>query len=283
MTQLGTSSSERQRWGLVTFAGGDRRWTWAARRLARQAEQSRMFASIRIHSAADLGSNHQRFFKEHVEPWSKCRGFGFWVWKPFIIREELRTRRQDLDGVMYLDAGHELNLTSTRARERLREYWASTLDGMGLLAPSLPGHPEFSWTRKAVMWQLDPSGRNHDTDQVQAHPMLRVDAESCDLVDEWVSLCLQDDHFLLHDPAPGEDLDARFVAHRHDQSIFSLLVKNLGYVGPADETYHHPNWTEAGKEFPIWAARNRSGVSVAKTGRLGGLQRSIERLGTKLL
>jgi hypothetical protein len=283
MTPLGTPSGERQRWGLVTFAGGDRRWTWAARRLARQAQESGMFAVIDVFSVQRLATHHPAFYSDHVAPWSHLRGFGLWVWKPFVIRELLRSRSQELDGVMYLDAGSELNLRTDGARRRLRGYWTQVLEGQGLLTAALSDHPEHSWTRRAVLEVLDPSGTQSDTDQLQASPLLRADTTSASFVDEWLGLCLRDDHFLIQDPPPGEPLDPRFVAHRHDQSVFSVLAKTNRFHGSPDETYHAPNWSTEGAAYPIWAARNPSSVSRANAGAFGRIQRSFERLGAKLL
>jgi hypothetical protein len=282
MTPLGPPSGEQQRWGLVTFAGGDRRWNWASRRLARQAQESGMFAAIDVFSAERLATQHPAFYSQHVAPWSHLRGFGLWVWKPFVIGQMLRSHSRELDGVMYMDAGSELNLRSEEPRRRLLEYWTQVIEGQGLLAPRLSAHPERCWTRRAVLDILDPAGLHRETDQLQASPMIRVDATSTSLVDEWLTLCVRDDHFLVQDPLPDEPLDPRFVAHRHDQSVFSVLAKTSGFQGSPDETYHAPDWSTDGAAYPIWAARNPSNVSLADGRLLGRMQRSFERLRSKI-
>lgn len=50
-----------------------------------------------------------------------------------------------------------------------------------------------------------------------------------------------------------------FVDHRHDQSIFSLLVKrDTPFFELSDETYlSKEEWEKKSKDFPIWTTRNR--------------------------
>ena len=51
--------------------------------------------------------------------------------------------------------------------------------------------------------------------------------------------------------------DHRFLEHRHDQSIFSLIAKKNNFFVIPDETYWNPDWNVSGKNYPIWATRLR--------------------------
>ena len=64
----------------------------------------------------------------------------------------------------------------------------------------------------------------------------------------------------LIDDTPSEVAELpEFIEHRHDQSIFSLLVKqsNQHAIIP-DETEWFGDWIGMGDKYPIWATRHRS-------------------------
>jgi hypothetical protein len=80
-----------------------------------------------------------------------------------------------------------------------------------------------------------------------------------DLVKEWQQICSEDNYHYIDDSPSVKPNHNIFKEHRHDQSIFSLLVKKYNHFCVLnDETYWAPDWKNLGKEYPIWAVRNSS-------------------------
>ncbi len=92
----------------ITFGGGSKRFRAAAHRLARQAAASGFFTAATAVTDLELLEDEQ-FRAEHgAFAASNRRGFGYWIWKPYILLRKLRNVR-DGDIVFYCDAGCEIN------------------------------------------------------------------------------------------------------------------------------------------------------------------------------
>lgn len=83
---------------------------------------------------------------------------------------------------------------------------------------------------------------------------LKKDSNSIKLIDEWFSIC-HSKKYLINDSNSRYPNDPEFIAHRHDQSIFSLLRKLRGSLIIKDEKYFY-EWGE-NKIFPIHTKRLR--------------------------
>lgn len=89
--------------------------------------------------------------------------------------------------------------------------------------------------------------------------------EKCDLsvkiIDEWYKTCC-DYHNIDDSPSEAQN-DKCFIEHRHDQSVFNMIMKKYGihnyFLDPA---YFYPDWNRYGKEYPIWYCRNKTGISI---------------------
>ena len=75
------------------------------------------------------------------------------------------------------------------------------------------------------------------------------------------------ENYNLIDDSPSKiPNNTGFIEHRHDQSIFSLLVKKYNLLNyDLDPVYwgsDRNNYILHGKDYPIWACRNRTGKSI---------------------
>ena len=279
-----TEPAER-RWVLVTFGAGLPNWRAAAHRLAEQAQASGHFMQVRTYTESSLRSQYPDFWLQHERILNlQHRGFGYWIWKPFLIRETLLDLTSSrADGVLYLDAGFELNLGTQRANARWRTYGDLVLDSEGLLAMHLPKHPEIAWTSRAALDRLGLSEEDRRSPQVQATPLFANRSWSREFLDEWLAICVEDDYRFLRDPSRLDLEDDAFVAHRHDQSIFSGLVKGNNVATIPDETYWAPDWERAGTDFPLWAARNRTRFTIRNQGLMARSGRVFEKAYSRIL
>lgn len=256
------------RWLLLTFGAGLPNWRAAAHRVGRQARDSSWFHDVRVYDERILKREFPAFTASHSRALrSSIRGFGWWIWKPFLIRESLRTcLAQDLDGVVYVDAGSEINGRTAQAEARFQVYLDMAMDGRDVFAMHLPGHAEEIWTRKEVMDRFELTADLRTAPQIQAQPIMVANPQAIEFADEWLHACTQDEYFLVKDASVGEASGANFREHRHDQSVFSSLMKSHSIATIPDETFWAPDWQVQGAGFPLWAARNRTRVSVADTG-----------------
>ena len=253
--------SARPRWAFLTFGAGLPNWRAAARRLERDAKASGWFDVSLSLDERDLARMFPDFTREHEEILKfRVKGFGYWLWKPFLIRELTAQLGSGYDGIVYLDSGCQLNPNGRRARQRMSDYLAVASD-QGLFAVHLPDHPEKDWSRKVVMEHFGLSTEQRELSQIQGG-IIAVTRKSLDIIDEWFESAATDDYRLLVDAPTGELNAPTFKAHRHDQAIFSAIVKSRGLEAIPDETYWSPNWIRDGADYPIWAPRNRTRVPV---------------------
>ena len=115
--------------------------------------------------------------------------------------------------------------------------------------------PEIKYSKKVLMTYLDVNTEDMRSGQCMATVIImRKGAHSLSVVNKWYNLASICD--LINDKHSLNE-DKLFIDHRHDQSIFSLLVKQFGSIKIPDETYFEPHWIEKGKNYPFWATRIR--------------------------
>ena len=139
------------------------------------------------------------------------------------------------------------------------------------------GSPVGSYTKRSLL-------RAHGADDAttRALPMLQAGCQfivarpdNVALAKNWYEGMQVRD---LIDDSPAPDEVPGFIAHRHDQSVFSILAHRRGIAHAPDETYWPPNW-EAHLDYPLHTRRwkHRIGWPTAWLRRpwLGSILRQI--------
>lgn len=269
---------------MVTFAEGSIRWNLSARRLVREGLSSNLFAKVSRVRLANLSAYPEVTSLIQSNFISKdTKGFGYWVWKPFVIKHALEALATEGGGVIYMDAGCSVH-NSPEAKKRLEEL-VNKANSEGVVLFSIPGKPEKFWTSAKAIKAIDglPS-EALDTDQISATVSFWANNEkSRRILDDWIDLCLSAENSLLDDSA-YEGLEiSEFQAHRHDQSLLSLAAKNNGVEAIADETWFPTGWTSTALRFPIWATRLKSSISIHRSGAVWDFARASEDILFKIL
>ena len=239
-------------------------------RLRREAEAMAGWSSMNLLSAGDLGEDYWQACGDLVRTHPR-RGFGFWSWKPYLIHRQLASLPAG-DILMYVDAGCSLN---PEGRARLGGYVERTLRSGCFVFEA--GHAIGPYTKRGLLQALGA-----DDTSSRALPMLQA---SClfavarsDIID--LARCWYETMQVraLVDDSPSPDELPGFVAHRHDQSVFSVLAHRQGVEHASDETYWHPDWN-AHLDYPVHARRwkHRVGWPTAWMRRptLGSILRRI--------
>lgn len=270
---------------LITFGAGLPNWRAAARRLGRQADDSGVFDKVIIYTDRDLPRLFPEFSDQHRSILKlSYPGFGYWIWKPYLIwhtlSEEVSKAGQ---GLLYLDAGFELNVHTPAARHRLDSYFDLAASNGGVAGMHLPGHPEYLWTKSTVMSAFGLNSSQQEADQVQATPVLVRTKEATDFARTWYEMCIQGDYWMVRDDVSPSEGCHRAIAHRHDQSVFSCLIKQRRIKTIPDETFWAPDWEGSGYDFPLWAARNRTRVSLRDKSRRARMVRFTEKAYSRVI
>lgn len=244
---------------FLTF-GDSVRYSRALQRCENQAKELEIFSGVYAVDENDLMKNFSEFWGKHRDfILGNNRGFGYWIWKSYLIMELLDNIPKD-DVIFYMDSGCQLN---PRAMDRFNEYHEYSME-YGGLAFRL-NLPELQWTKSDTYYRVFGELSN-DTSQNQCVGginFFKNTQKTKDLLVEWQQICSENNYHYIDDSPSIKANHQIFKEHRHDQSIFSLLVKKYNdFYVVDDETYWGPNeWTTKGKDYPIWAARN-SGSSL---------------------
>lgn len=253
------------KWHFMTFGGGHVDYRRAATRLGRQASASNFFQSVKTFNEFSLQVDFPNFWRDHKDFIdSHPRGFGKWIWKPFLILDQLN-RLQDGQGLCYFDSGCYLNFGNEFSKQRFHDYLNSAKECeiyAGQLNPISGIYEdvrEKTWTRLSVLNSLQVPVEHRESNQIQAtYVFLVKSSTTLRFAKEWFFNCLTNNYDFLQDGG-GELKQEAFIEHRFDQSVFSCLFKKFGFQTHPDESMWYPSWQESGRIYPIWAMRNRTG------------------------
>lgn len=281
---------------FLSFA--DARMHRALTRVKQQASRMRVYDRIVCATEMELDEDFRACYRDVLQ--HDVPGYGFWCWKPQILRQVLR-ECSDGDIVQYTDAGCHLNF---QGRQRLIEYFqlaASAPSGLltfqsGLLtkhSPPPPIHPsylpEYRWCKGDVFdffGVRDEPSITHTETVIAGVFFVRKCEASLRFIDTWQAVYENDFSLIDNSPSKSPNFPG-FVAPRNDQSIFSILCKlrNVARESHYEQWYPNdagtgPNW-QALMRYPIWAKRDRQltsrGRELILRGRekLGRLVRAL--------
>jgi len=223
-------------------------------RLKAQAQEFNVFDEIKFYSERDLELSFRIKFRKLLRPYSK--GYGFWCWKPQVIAQTLKIMNEG-DILLYMDVGSHLNVSG-------RNCFIDYLDlvsksGTGILAFRSPVHIERKLTKMDVFryFQVEDDEFYTNTTQIEAtHIFIRKCQTSSNFVNEWLQVLFDNSDLFTDSISQSPDF-FEFEAHRHDQSVFSILAKKYNIeTRSTDETYSE-NW-DTMYNYPLLAKREKA-------------------------
>ena len=232
---------------FVTFGGPTENYHGAVTRICEQASNFNIFDKIIGYTDLDL-KNDTEFWSQHGSFMEQNkRGYGYWLWKSYLNYKTL-SQVGEGDIIIYADAGCELR---PQYAERMREYIELAKQSPhGIVNFCLNGFGEKHWTKRDVFHQLDCTEFIEDNYQIVATSFIyRKCANTDAIMKKWYESCCN--YKLLNDSPSSMPNDETFIENRHDQSIFSLLLKKMGAEKLEFEI-------ERVRPTPIWAAHNYS-------------------------
>ena len=263
--------------GIVSFASGNRAWTRAGCRIERQLRSleaenfvSRVYFDLK---ELQLDSADLDFAQKHP------KGLGYWIWKPYTVLRFLQ-EHPEVDRVIYLDAGCDVSGNSTFAA--VEELWAGVAGKSGLVF-KMSDIPEWKFTKKSLASEISATETMMNDSQITASVFCLKREFALEICNQWLSVMKNAEYAHLTDEISDEA--EGFVAHRHDQSMLSLIVKK--YHSERVLVQDLRDFEETNSWIKI--SRNRSSLSVddqrlkAKTIKLcEKIVDRIERLGLRI-
>ena len=164
----------------------------------------------------------------------KKRGYGYWFWKPIIIKRFLLSLKKN-EILNYVDVGSHLNLNGY---SRLKTYINLVKNSKnGVLAFQYnklkkkkfvyPKRYEYMYTKSDLLDYFNVLKNKKFTQTPQYESgciFLKKNRFTLKLLDEWSEVYTKD--FSLVDDSQSVLKNFKgFIENRHDQSIFSLLCK----------------------------------------------------------
>jgi hypothetical protein len=199
---------------LTTLAFGKKAILESQTNLANQSEK--YFSNLYFYNEHTIDKD---FLDKNKEIFSYSRGWGFWLWKPFIIKKTMESMK-DGDILLYLDCGCELN--NNKKDELL--HCINIVKQDKIMGTPTRVENDREWNKMDLIVKMNMNNTQLDTRQRQTGAILfLVCEETRKFADEWYTIGC-DYHNIDDSPSIKQNFQ-HFVEHRHDQSIFSLLTK----------------------------------------------------------
>lgn len=201
---------------LITFVDDK----YLGRERTTNQQCSRYFDVVKNYHPLDLPID---FIVENIDVYSRPRGFGYWVWKPWIMLDYFNNHITDTDDiVMYVDAGDTFD-------QRVIDSMINHLETNPVYAIHGP-HLNKAWTKRDCFILMDCDEEKYWNTEFQIYTSMiacRKSDFTIGLLEEWQKYC-KDKNVVTDEPnICGKENFPEFIDHRHDQSIFhNLMIKN---------------------------------------------------------
>ena len=176
---------------------------------------------------------------ENPELFAMKRGFGYWIWKYYLILDALE-RLPDGDHLLYLDAG-------IAPVADMRDWITSISQHQAAFFRPDPPHLTAHWTKRDCFIQLEC-----DDQRYYEAPILSAGIQSYSVGDTARSFlqelkdCMRRRTILDDTPNQlGKENLPGFVEHRHDQSVLTLITTKKNLPVMLDRTQYGINEVSA--------------------------------------
>ena len=216
---------------LITF--GDQKYQPYCKKLKEKADSLNWFTEVIIESPDTI----PEFIEKHKDFISKNkRGYGYWIWKPYVILKHLKEIK-DNDILVYVDSKCKI---IEKNKKRLDEYIEMLNNSKsGIIRYRLP-HLERHWTKTYTLKKLGIIDNKDviETNQIHATVhFIRKTNHAITYYQKWLDI-MENDYNLINDDLMGEDRLPGFRENRHDQSVSSIIGKTNDCIIIDDETFN---------------------------------------------
>ena len=234
---------------FISFANNDS--GFSTERIQFEADRMAVFNEITLYTEKDFDEEFLTRIGDELKTFK--RGYGYWSWKPYIIRKELGKMDYG-DVVVYADSGC---MFARKNRKTLID-WVNIVKNSdsGILSPCYGPYIEHDWTRGDLYKYINETYNKDNIDifdkaiQCGCGISLYCKNEKCiDFVNQWYDVMTNHFHLCTDEPSSVPN-HPNFRENRHDQSVFSMLSKIYGI-----ETIESSKGILDKENSPIIAAR----------------------------
>jgi hypothetical protein len=198
----------------------------------RQMEYSAINFNLTIfHSYTKSDLQETEFYKKNLHTFSFNRGYGLWLWKPFFILKSLNKINYG-DILFYVDSGckfinnpSELISLARNNKSGIVSFDCYPITNKQFVKNTtfvnMSCNNEFYWNSNHVIATVI---------------LFRKSGQTISFVEEWLKECENLNSLLPEEKEYSDHNLPEFIAHREDQSIFSLLIHKYKI-----ETYRNPS------------------------------------------
>jgi hypothetical protein len=242
---------------FITFADGN---VYNYERILEEARVSKFFKKCKAYDYkslkdTDYFKKHSKFIKENK------RGFGYWIWKPYIIWLNLLKMKEG-DYLVYADSGCTIN---SEGVERVKYYY-SLLERKDLICFEIK-YDEKTWNKMdCVLNVLKYKNSQFNLENIMESKqrttslfLLKKNNNTIKFINDWLNL--SQNYQNLNDSKSENKNNISFKEHRHDQSIFSLLTKIFPDFECLQDNYSDEKnefLLENGKQRPFIPSRKKN-------------------------
>ena len=214
---------ENKKYYFVSFGGPRKNYYIALNRIIKEVETLKIFNNIIQYTDIDLKKDSNFWNKNWSFIENNKRGYGYWVWKPYIILQTLN-KMDNGDILLYCDAGCEINNNPLEMKYLLEKcknehiLYTSTYE------------IERRWNKRDLLNFMNMDSPNFiDTMQGQSGVIfINKNDKTYNLIKEWYDIASSNYHYIDDTKSLLQNYPD-FREHRHDQSVFSLLTKKYNF------------------------------------------------------
>jgi len=171
------------------------------------------------------------------------KGYGFWLWKPYIIYKHLKKINEN-DILIYCDPGGHFPtnpILKSWAKNKLNEYFIFLDNNNGCMSFE-SGFPEYKTTKSEIFDYFN----NYDIEntyltdsRISNLHFIKKTPFSFSLYEKWWNIA-KNNPYLFDDCICRSTYDLSFIEPRNDQSVWSLLCKSMNVYINKDNPSRRP-------------------------------------------
>lgn len=212
---------------FITFANTDS--NFSQDRIIFEAKEMDIFDNITFYTEKDFDEEFLSRCGENIKKYR--RGYGYWSWKPYIIKKEFE-KMDNGDVVVYADSGCMFLYQNRNELKRWIDI--ASKSESGILSPCFGPYIEHDWTRGDLYKYIDDAYNHDNVDifdkaiQCGCGISLYTKKDKCiEFVNNWYDVMTNHFHLCTDEPSSLPN-HPNFRENRHDQSVFSMLSKIYG-------------------------------------------------------
>lgn len=236
-------------------------------RIGKQAKSLKIFSKVYLYTEKKLPAYSKKRCKQIIKLTGTRRGYAYWSWKPVIINEVFN-KIEDGDVIIYSDSGTHIN---PNGKEKLLEYiemakqndiWCVQLES-GLFDLNWTKMDTINYFRANNVENKDEFEKALFKGQLEGGTIIAVKNNyTSELFKKWESLMTIENLHLFDDSPSKNDNYSSFVENRHDQSLFSLLLKSNHFIAVenkhvySSDKYPNGEWKKLIENEPFLRLRD---------------------------